>query len=192
MIANKQERFLLPVLPVLFILIVAGLPWLRARIGPAYRGMWWYFGIVNTVLLVVLTFSPVKKDRVAPLLYVYRRHDATGVLVAQYNQTFTVPQYYLGRDCAAEAAARHVPVGGCRPPITVVTDRDSVDVPNIPINYVILYSDTPDADQAALAGALNKRLTLVKLIAPSLADRLAHAINPRHNKAGTAAIYTTS
>lgn len=178
LIANKQERFLLPILPGLFVLIVAGLPWLAARIArpAAYRGMWWYFWIVNAALLVVVTFSFAKKDRVEPLLYVYRRHDATGVLVAQYNQTFQVPAYYLGKPA---------------PKLVVVKSRDDVaDVDSV--NYVILYSDTPEADRVFLAGALHRNLTLVTVITPSLADRLAHAINPRHNKARTAAIYTTS
>lgn len=184
LIANKQERFLLPILPLLFILIVVGLPWLAARMGRWYRRMWWYFWTVNGLLLIVLTFSFAKKDRVAPLLYVYRRHDATGVLVAQYNQTFHVPDYYLGRP---------------RPKLVVLEKRNQAELTArwvndsvSAINYVILYSDTPDTDQAALAAALNKQLTLVKIITPSLADRLAHAINPRHNKARTAAIYTTS
>jgi 4-amino-4-deoxy-L-arabinose transferase-like glycosyltransferase len=177
LIANKQERFLLPILPLVFILIVAGLPWLAARIAPAYRGMWWYFWIVNGALLVVLTFSFAKKDRVEPLLVVYRRHDATGVLVAQYNQTFHVPEYYLGKP---------------QPPLIVVGQGEEVRAGTVPINYVILYSDTPEADRVFLAGALHRTLTLLTTITPSLADRLAHAINPRHNKARTAAIYTTS
>jgi hypothetical protein len=176
MIANKQERFLLPILPILFILIVAGLPWLAARIAPAYRGMWWYFWTVNAALLIVLTFSFAKKDRVAPLLYVYRRHDATGVLIAQYNQTFHVPDYYLGRP---------------KPALVVLQQRDEVRVTGLAINYVVLYSDSAEADRMFLEGALHKRLTLLTLITPSLADRLAHAVNPRHNKARTAAVYTT-
>jgi len=176
-IANKQERFLLPILPILFILIVAGLPWLAARIASrVYRGMWWYFWIVNAALLIVLTFSFTKQDRVAPLLYVYRRHDATGVLVAQYNQTFRVPDYYLGRP---------------KPALLVLQQRDEVRVPGFAINYVVLYSDSLAADRAFLEGALHQRLTLLTVITPSLADRLAHAINPRHNKARNAAVYTT-
>jgi len=177
-IANKQERFLLPILPVLFILIVAGLPWLAAQIPSrrAYRGMWWYFWIGNTALLIVLTFSFSKKDRVAPLLYVYRRHDATGVLVAQYNQTFHVPDYYLGQP---------------RPPLFVLDKRETAPRDARLVNYVILYSDTPENDRVLLEGELNRRLTLLTVITPSLADRLAHAINPRHNKARTATIYTS-
>ena len=38
LIANKQERFILPILPVLFILIVAGLPWLSAVTGGGGEG----------------------------------------------------------------------------------------------------------------------------------------------------------
>ena len=184
-IANKQERFLLPILPILFILIAAGLPWLVTQIRSRrlYRGMWWYFWTVNAALLLVLTFSFSKKDRVAPLLYVYRRHDATGVLVAQYNQTFGVPEYYLGRP---------------RPLLAILQKRDTAaltpewvrDTGTV-INYVVLYSDTPDADSQILAGSLHRKLVLLTTITPSLTDRLAHAINPRHNKARTAAIYTT-
>jgi hypothetical protein len=185
LIANKQERFLLPILPMLFILIVAGLPWLAARVRPpAYRGMWWYFWIVNTALLVIVTFSFSKKDRVEPLLIVYRRHDATGVLVAQYNQTFGVPEYYLGKP---------------RPPVVVLERRGEAQLTarwvqdsGSAINYVILYSDTPEADRVFLAGALHRNLLLLTVIQPSLTDRLAHAINPRHNRAHTAIIYTTS
>jgi hypothetical protein len=177
LIANKQERFLLPILPILFILIVAGLPWLASWLRRWYRAMWWYFWAVNGALLLVLTFSFSKKDRVAPLVYVYRRHDATGVLVAQYNQTFNVPVYYLGNP---------------QPPLHVVTRPEVVLPAGVPLNYVILYSDAPEADRALLARALNKNLTLLTVITPSLTDRIAHAINPRHNKARTAAIYTTT
>jgi hypothetical protein len=184
LIANKQERFLLPIVPLLFILAVAGLPWIAARLAPVYRGLWWYFWVVNGALLIVLTFSFAKKDRVAPLLYVYRRHDATGVLVAQYNQTFHVPDYYLGKPAPAlvvlerrretDSEARWVHDSASR------------------INYVILYSDAPAADSAALSRGLGRELTFLTVITPSLADRLAHWINPRHNKARTAVIYTTS
>ncbi len=181
LIANKQERFLLPILPLVFILIVAGLPWLAARIAPraAYRGMWWYFWIANAVLLAIVTFSFSKKDRVEPLLIVYRRHDATGVVVAEYNQTFGVPEYYLGQP---------------RPPVVVVERGQNVadSGGGVPINYVIVYSDTPDSDRVFLAAALHRNLTLLTVVQPSLTDRLAHAINPRHNRAHTAAIYTTS
>ncbi|HKA60374.1 MAG TPA: hypothetical protein VKD28_17285 [Gemmatimonadales bacterium] len=183
-IANKQERFLLPILPILFILIALGLPWLASWLRRWYRAMWWYFWAVNGALLLVLTFSFSKKDRVAPLVYVYRRHDVTGVLVAQYNQTFTVPEYYLGQP-------RPVLVVSQKQDDARFSERWVADTGSR-INYVVLYSDAPDSDRAALAQALGRPLTLVTIIQPSLSDRIAHAINPRHNKARAAAIYTTT
>jgi hypothetical protein len=177
-IANKQERFILPILPLLFICIVAGLPWLAERVGRrVYRSVWWYFWAVNALLLIVVTFSFSKKDRVAPLLYIYRRHDATGVLVAQFNEDFGVPEYYLGRP---------------RPPVLVVRKGQDVTVGATSVNYVVLYSDAPESDRALLAHALHRNLTYLTTITPSLSDRLAHAINPQHNKARTAVIYTTT
>ena len=139
--------------------------------------MGWYFWTVNAVLLMLLTFSFSKKDRVAPLLYVYRRHDATGVLIAQFNQEFGVPEYYLGRP---------------RPALVVVRKGQELVAGSTPINYVILYSDTPETERALLAQALHRNLELLTTISPSLSDRLAHAINPRHNKTRTAVIYTTT
>src|SRR5258705_197722 len=38
LIANKQERFLLPILPLLLILVVAGLPGLAPLVAPPHRG----------------------------------------------------------------------------------------------------------------------------------------------------------
>ncbi len=79
-----------------------------------------------------------KKDRVAPLVYVQARHDATGVVVAQYTYTFPVPGYYLGRP---------------RPPVFVFSDRNrlaqdarAVRAASPAPNYLILYSDSADAD----------------------------------------------
>jgi hypothetical protein len=99
------------------------------------------------------------------------------LLVAQYNQTFHVPEYYLGKPT---------------PRLVVLEGREAVPNPESPINYVILYSDSQEVDRVFLAGVLHRDLTLLTVITPSLADRLAHAINPRHNKARTAMIYTTS
>jgi len=79
---------------VLFILIVAGCRGSPGASASIRRHVVVLLA-VNTALLVIVTFSFSKKDRVAPLLFVYHRHDATGVLLLQDNQTFSVPEYYL-------------------------------------------------------------------------------------------------
>src|SRR5439155_983113 len=97
-IANRQERFLLPVLPVIILLAALGFgpvaAWLAARSwSRVYGWLWKYYWAVNTVLLVGTLFVYGKKDRVAPLVFVQARHDATGVVVVQYAYLFPVPVY---------------------------------------------------------------------------------------------------
>jgi 4-amino-4-deoxy-L-arabinose transferase-like glycosyltransferase len=189
LIANKQERFLLPVLPLLIVLAAAGFPDVRAwfarrRWMPAYRGLWIYFGVVEAVVLGVSIFSYGKKDRVAPLVFIEKQHDAQGVIIAQFSQTFTVPAYYLGRP--------RPEVLVLRPGWTSDPTRagDSLPAKRL-MNYVVLYSDRVESDSADLSRYLRTPLRRVETIEPSLTDWLAHLANPRHNKAHVAVVYRT-
>jgi hypothetical protein len=186
LIANKQERFLLPVLPVLALLAGAGFADVRGWFGQrgwprAYTALWTWAGGVNALLLVVSVFTYGKKDRVAPLVAIERRHDATGVVLAQYAYTFKVPAYYLGRP---------------RPPVLVLSNRDSLSVDTerlrgaaVRPNYLVLYSNDIPADSAGLSAALAAPLARVATISPSLGDWLAHQANPGHNKTRIAVVY---
>src|SRR5256886_12420169 len=121
-----------------------------------------------------------KKVRVAPIVYVQARHDATGIVIAEFTYTFPVPVYYLGWP---------------RPPVFVLEDRNAVarDAATARAakpspNYVILYSDSVPADTRLLERALGVRLASATAVRPSLRDRLAHLINPAHNQAPQAAL----
>ncbi len=189
LIANKQERFLLPVLPLLIVLAAAGFSDIRAwfaRRGwtPAYRGLWIYFAVVEAALLSVTIFSYGKKDRVAPLVFIEKQHNALGVIIAQFSQTFTVPAYYLGRPRPEVLVLRP----GWRTDPTKA--GDSLAAKRL-MNYVVLYSDHVESDSAALSGFLRTPLRRVSTIEPSLGDWLAHLANPRHNKAHVAVVYRT-
>ena len=185
LVPNKQERFLLPVLPVLLILGAIGLPAVRdwfARRGwtRAYNWSWGYFAVVNAALLGVGVFSYGKKDRVAPLVYLEHRHDATGIVEAQFTYGFPVPGYYLGRS---------------RPAVFVFEDRGrlAADIATAhlagqPVNYVVLYSDSLEADTALLERTLGRTLVVRTTISPSLGDDLAHFINPHRNHATRAVV----
>jgi len=188
-IANRQERFLLPVLPVLILLAALGFPavatWLSQRSWPRLYGVLWkYYWTVNTVLLTGTLFLYGKKDRVAPLVYLQARPDVTGVVVAQFTYPFPVPAYYLGRP---------------RPPVFLFQDRSRVSqdaqavrAASPPPNYVILYSDSAEADTRLLEHALDVRLARATAIEPSLGDELAHLINPRHNHTTPALVLTVT
>jgi hypothetical protein len=133
------------------------------------------------LLLLISVFTYGKKDRVAPLVAIERRHDATGVVVAQYAYRFVVPVYYLGRP---------------RPTLTVFSKRDSMlaDANRVREsaprpNYLVLYSNDVSRDSAALASALAAPLRRLVTVSPSLGDWLAHEANPGHNQARVAVVY---
>jgi len=188
-IANRQERFLLPVLPVILVLATLGFDavaaWFARRSWMGvYAGLWKYYWAVNGALLVGTLFVYGKKDRVAPLVYVQARHNATGVAVAEFTYTFPVPVYYLGWP---------------RPPVFVLEDRNAVarDAATARAakpspNYVILYSDSVPADTRLLERALGVRLASATAVRPSLGDRLAHLINPAHNHATEAVVLSVT
>jgi len=119
-----------------------------------------------------------KKDRVAPLLFVYH---ATTRRVCWSRKTT--------RPSACRSTTWADRVQRCS---WWNQDKSGECSEGSTDQHVIVYSDTPDADRVILAGALHRNLTVLTVIQPSLTDRLAHAINPRHNRAHTAVIYTSS
>ncbi len=186
-IANRQERFLLPLLPVIILLAALGFDavaaWLAQRSwSRVYGVLWKYYWAVNTVLLIGTLFVYGKKDRVAPLVYLQARHDVTGLIVAEYTYTFPVPIYYLGRP---------------RPSLFVFEDRAQIAADAQAVrqahplpNFLILYSDSVQSDEPLLERALGARLRREALISPSLGDDLAHLINPRRNHATNAVVFS--
>jgi len=186
LIANKQERFLLPIMPVLALLAGAGFArvreWFASRgWSRAYAGMWaWAVGM-NALLVLLTVFTYGKKDRVAPLVAIQQRHDATGVVIVQYAYRFMVPAYYLGRP---------------QPTLMVFSQQDSLLADAMRVreslprpNYLVLYSNDVPRDSAGLTTALAAPLVRLATVSPSLGDWLAHKANPSHNKARVAIVY---
>lgn len=84
---NKQERFLLPIVPLYFVLGYtawelwrAGSIWWQAR-PRLWKGALFFTWSVNTLLLVVLTFSYSKRSRVEALYALRGEQDVYGVVV---------------------------------------------------------------------------------------------------------------
>ncbi len=185
-IANKQERFLLPIIPILIILGAAGFISiknyvLRKRLQTLYGMFWIYFWILNSILLIATIFHYGKKDRVEPFVFIQKQHNATGILIAQYNYQFLIPDYYLGKPL---------------PPMFIFNDKNnfSNDIENlnksqIDINYLVLYSDSVETDRSLFEHALRKKFKLLKTFSPSLGDWIANFFNPKYNRIKTARLF---
>ncbi|MBM4165571.1 MAG: hypothetical protein FJ218_01385 [Ignavibacteria bacterium] len=187
LIANKQERFLLPIIPFIIILSAIGFSnvkeWFEKTNArwKTYKALWLYFLVLNTILLCVSLFVYGKKDRVEPLSFIQRQQNVTGVIVAQYSYQFPVPTYYFGKPSPPVIVFEH----------TSNVQNDAKQLSHFPFfpNYVVLYSDSVVRDSKLLEAALDISLVHQTTVLPSIGDLLAHNINPKHNKANTAYVF---
>ncbi len=103
-IANKQERFILPVIP--FIIMLGSIGWLEfsdrsvfwAKHRKLLRGCWIFFWIINLALLPFVTGMYSKRARVESMAYLSRYPDISEIMVAdQNNKPELFPLFYLNQ-----------------------------------------------------------------------------------------------
>ena len=99
---NKQERFILPVVPFIIILGMIGANEIITNKGWASKK--WFINtvkvciVLNLLLLPALTLSYSKRNRVEAMTYLYHKKDCVRLIIEDSNREsdFTMPpQYYL-------------------------------------------------------------------------------------------------
>ena len=187
---GKQERFLLPVLPLVLLLAAVGLfapyskPPFWERHRRLARGLWIWFWAVNALLLALYTPTYSKRSRVESLSLLREESGVTGVVweTGPSNET-PPPVFYLARDVPVYLAWQGKPLEALRAEI----EGSGRARPN---RAVFLGDRDLEGRVARLEGVLG-RLSLEHTVAPSLVDDLLHRMNPRHNVNLTAFVYRT-
>ncbi|MES2559756.1 MAG: glycosyltransferase family 39 protein [Bacteroidota bacterium] len=175
---NKQERFILPVIPFFVIAGVAGWTafttqsnyWLK---HPAFlKGTWRFFWIVNTLLLIALTPSSTKISRVDAMSYLYHKNDMKTYMVESSNtwNAVMMPLFYVGKwdkpyEIAGEFPAQMV--------------FDSISRNHLPMPDYIIFSEAENIEQRV--ETIKKYvhgLTYEATIESSLLDKTMHVLNP--------------
>ncbi|QNF31748.1 glycosyltransferase family 39 protein [Adhaeribacter swui] len=211
---NKQERFMLPLFPIIMILGVIG--WQsfvqQSRFWQTRRKLlaasWTFFWVLNITTGVSLAFTFTKKTRVAPLVYLSGKENLHGILLEFGNHSFKMPPlFYLGR-MAAEAEpfitdrknmwqkyktgtplpADFVMVYSLNDKKPLKTLLAEIKLPYTPNYVVILGADDLDKRLQRLQ-QLYPRLKLVQTITPSLYDRVLYRLNPRVHRDEHVRIY---
>lgn len=99
---NKQERFILPILPFIIITGVIGWNefidrsgfWMRNK--KLLRGSWIFFWILNIALLIPVTVVYSKRARVEAMVYLSRYKEVKYLLVADdHDNPELFPRFYL-------------------------------------------------------------------------------------------------
>jgi 4-amino-4-deoxy-L-arabinose transferase-like glycosyltransferase len=175
---NKQERFLLPIVPLFFILGHVAWEqwrsvstWWHARPG-LWRGTMRFTWGLNTLLLVVLCFSYSKRSRVEAMYDLREQRPLQGILVEDSieGEAPMPPLFYLGQ--------WDMPV--------IPWTGSPGDLPSLLATWgddgqpdIVLFigeedlKDRMDKVQKALGP-----LTVLGLAKPGLLDRVVHWLNP--------------
>jgi hypothetical protein len=178
---NKQERFILPVLPILLVLGYTG--WERyieqSRFWQSktrfLKACWIWFWAINTILLIVVTFTYSKKTRVETLYFLSHKNDITGVVWESYNHsTPFIPLFYLNHDVPVYEYPQ------TRSAEELIAEFDSSASPRP--NYIIFLGEK-DIDRRVRKFEIDFKssLHLEKKVNPSLIDAILYRLNPRHN-----------
>jgi hypothetical protein len=189
---NKQERFVLPILPFILLLGVIGWQVFISRSNfwnkriKLLRASWAWFWMINLIMLLVLTFTYPKKTRVEPLIYLSQKEDLSGIII-EYNKENMpwFPRFYL---------SKQVPIYRFNIEKSTTQFREEVLSANKAYpNYVFFYGNDQLTDRIErIEKLLAVTLTIDHLIKPSLIDELLHTLNPKHNLNLTSHIYKIS
>lgn len=186
LIPQKQERYLLPILPMLIFLLTAGWSMVKWRDHGIVRGLWKWMWAVNIILLPITTLNYSQKARVEPLVILDHTPNVNKIVVDATRKLVWLPNYY------------------CQKPLSDFqyifkeTDYDTLSerfkaltsVQLHPYTHAIIFSDHDPEPQRKRLEAILGKLTLEKHIRPSLADWLLHKANPGYNHSKESWLYS--
>jgi hypothetical protein len=170
---NKQERFVLSVLPFFILLGVIGMACIREKPfwGKMWKISWVSFWVLNIPLLLFFTFSSSKKSLVDSM---YAWNDNTmsqeQILLeatADTKPPILMPQFYASSwDCKiVERADSSIPMN--------VADHYQFD-------YVLFFGEKDLGSRIAAYKKIYPKLQLVRKCEPSPIDKVLHRMNPKH------------
>jgi hypothetical protein len=186
---NKQERFILPVVPAILLLGVVGWEefvrasdfWLKHR--KALKGLWMAFWVLNLILLLPFSTFYGKKSRVEAMYAMYGK-PVTGLILAGGKVgTSQPPFFYTGT----------YPV----PFFEVNNDQDlremKAELQTSPVQFShVVFFGQEELEQRVqhIESEVSLKLRLEKAIEPSFLDVVFYRLNPKHNKNELTFVYS--
>ena len=176
---NKQERFIIPVLPLFILLGIHGCKqfmaerhdqvWLKRSVQ--FVILW--FLVLNTVALAVLTCSYSKKARVESMIWLRGQKDVTNIIMEGNGIPPPPPLFYLQQHLIWYTFSASDSTDKLLAEIRK-GDRPAPD-------YVIMTSSKDMEKRLARLQTVFPGLQFQKEIKPGFVDNLARRLNPRFN-----------
>ncbi len=188
---NKQERFILPIIPFIIILGVIGWNdfvqhskfWMNRK--KLLRGCWIFFWTLNIIPLLAVSVSYSKRSRVESMIYLSAKKDFKRLVVEEsFRDDFSMPPFfYLGKWYR----------GGYIDGVTTKFPVDSLCArvrahPEVMPNYVIFFDEENLEQRVKNFKTCFPKIKFEAEIEPGFFDKTIHWLNPI-NKNYTAYIY---
>jgi len=185
---NKQERFIFPVVPIIFLLSIVGWEvfvqqsafWFRHRI--ALKSLWIWFWVFNIVLLIPFTLYYSKKTRVEAMYSLYGKPLHGIILVGGSVGIIQPPLFYAG--------VYPVPLYQIENNEQLAQVKTQLDGSHVRPNYAVVFG-LEDIERRVLdvESSLGIKLTFEKRIDPSFLDDVFFQLNPKRNKNQTTFVF---
>lgn len=176
---NKQERFILPIIPMLIVLGFVGWEKFRTSSGfwqkhPKFHtGLWAFFWIINLTLLFALTPMYSKKSRVESMTYLSQFKDIQYFIVEDVSSNIIrfPPVYYTGQWPRYDAITSEIGYSA------LASGKDWAKIENQPRFVLFIQEENLQTRLDSVMKYLPDLVYETK-VNPSLMDRIIHRINP--------------
>ncbi|HLP55710.1 MAG TPA: glycosyltransferase family 39 protein [Fluviicola sp.] len=171
---NRQERFILTILPLVIILALLGIRELRQRVfwNKFWRISWIAFWVLNIPMLMIVSTTTSKKSRLNTMYALYGHSKGNEhILIEATGETNPemMPFFYAGGWKFQFAERRK-------------EDTTSLQTYlNYPHDFVFFFGEKDLDKRISEFKKIYPKMTKEKEIEPSLIDKTLHKINPRNS-----------
>lgn len=186
---NRQERFLLPILPML---VVAGTigwnEWLSSSAfwktkENLHRNLWRFFWVINTIVMMVLVFTYAKKSQVESMLYLYEQGDCKNFIreFSHKSGAAMPPQFYSGNWSSYYEFGETVDPGWIVKEFTMHEKENAGTIHERPVpNYILFYDDDVLQQRVEKMKKYFPTLTFITTIEPGWFDIMLNQLNDKN------------
>ena len=165
---NRQERFILSILPFFIILGVIGFESLKERAfwNKAWNFSWKFFWILNIPLLLFFTFASTKKSRIDAMYALYGTEKNNPKILMEGSgdaATSQMPKFYANKWYASFKD------------VAVLTNDSTFKA-----DYIFFSGKGGLKERVSYYKKQYPHLHLYKVCSPSTIDQIVHDLNPRN------------
>ncbi|MBN3036081.1 MAG: glycosyltransferase family 39 protein [Bacteroidales bacterium] len=174
---NKQERFILPVVPYLILLGVVGyMRWLNSvrslRLQRLISAGWVFFWVLNLAFLPVFSLNYSKRAKVESMVYLSDYQDIRVLLLEDSNSgdTQMSPRFYLDQWAAEIYVSKSHPADSLNPVF--------IEDPEHRPGFLLFYGTERLEHRVAQLRLLYPEIVPETVIRPGFIDRVLYRLNP--------------